>query len=114
MLTKKDNRHASKSGPGRLHVQGDGKRERKTLKQRQAGAYGRGLMNHFNRKRQQALRPSLRDDNGALTLVGATVSFVDVHPDSRHYVLGGCAGPDGFSKLARRIWLAGISAQRGF
>ena len=40
-------KHHTKKGPGRRHVQGDGK---KTAKQRAAGAYGRGLKNHFDAK----------------------------------------------------------------
>jgi hypothetical protein len=55
-----------------------------------AGTYGRGLVNHFNRKRQQQQQklPHLRDDHGAYTMVG--------------------------KGLTRRTWLAGISAQRGY
>lgn len=37
----------TKTGPGRRHVQGNGK---KSAKQRAAGAYGRGLKNHFDQK----------------------------------------------------------------
>lgn len=39
--------HNTKTGPGRKHLQGDGKSQ--TSKQKKAGAYGRGLRNHFNR-----------------------------------------------------------------
>ncbi|MEY2875268.1 MAG: hypothetical protein RLZZ373_2639 [Pseudomonadota bacterium] len=58
----------------------------------------------------------LRDAHGALTLTGSTTEFVDCKPEpaNRWYELGGSAGPDGFTKTARRIWLAGISAQRGY
>lgn len=42
----------TKAGPGRRHVQGDGKR---TSAQRSAGAYGRGLRNHFARLNRDAL-----------------------------------------------------------
>jgi hypothetical protein len=39
------NLRATKSGPGRLHANGDGTR---TTKQKRAGAYGRGLRNWIN------------------------------------------------------------------
>jgi len=39
--------HTRKTGPGRRHVQGNGK---KTAKQRSAGSYGRGLKRHFDRQ----------------------------------------------------------------
>lgn len=44
-----DNREPShtKAGPGRKPVTGDG--TSKTAAQKKAGAYGRGLRNHFNR-----------------------------------------------------------------
>lgn len=58
--------------------------------------------------------PKLRDEHGVITLTGAATEFVDCKPDSRWYELGGSSGPDGFTKIARRIWLAGISAQRGY
>lgn len=38
----------TKSGPGRRHVQGDGTHQHLTLKQRRAGAYGKGLRNWIN------------------------------------------------------------------
>ncbi len=57
-----------------------------------AGTYGRGLQNHFNRKRQQEQQklPHLRDEHGAYTLTGRSPF------------------------TPRRKWLGGISAQRGF
>ncbi len=58
--------------------------------------------------------PKLRDEHGVITLTGVVCEFVDCKPDSRWYELGGSSGPDGFTKYARRIWLAGISAQRGY
>lgn len=48
------NPHYTKSGPGRRHKQGDGKHEHLTLKQRMAGAYGRGLRNNITRKQAAA------------------------------------------------------------
>jgi hypothetical protein len=83
-----------------------------------AGQYSRGLAKQFNRQRRDAMERKkthpLRDAHGALTLTGTTVEFIDIKPDSRHYELGGSSGPDGFTRTARRIWLAGISAQRGY
>lgn len=50
ILVPADNRQPSctKSGPGRKHRQGDGDRSKLSLKQRRAGAYGRGLRNWIN------------------------------------------------------------------
>ena len=45
----------TKAGPGRRH---DANRAIKTMKQRQAGAYGRGLRNWINRK--QAVAQSIK------------------------------------------------------
>lgn len=45
---KKRMPHASKAGPGRRHVEGDG--TGKTVKQKKAGAYGRGLRNWITNK----------------------------------------------------------------
>lgn len=80
------------------------------------GTYGQGLMNAWDRKREreQAKKHPLRDDNGAFTMTGATVQFVDCQPGSRYTELGGQSGPEAFFKFARRVWLAGISAQRGY
>lgn len=45
--TNQRNACATKSGPGRRHEDGDGSR---TVEQKKAGAYGRGLRNWMNRK----------------------------------------------------------------
>jgi hypothetical protein len=45
----------TKSGPGRRHVDGSGKRSDKTLKQLSAGAFGRGLRNARDRKNRDAI-----------------------------------------------------------
>ena len=45
---KKRMPQASKAGPGRRHVQGDG--TGKTVKQKRAGAYGKGLRNWITNK----------------------------------------------------------------
>lgn len=61
------------------------------------GIYGQGLRNQFNRKRaqQQAALPHLRDQHGAYTRVGFDYTVNSFQP-------------------VRRVWLAGISARRGY
>lgn len=58
------------------------------------GQYGRGLMNQFDRQRERdcVKKHPLRDETGAFTLVGA-----------KDFIEG-----------QRRVWLAGVSQQRGF
>jgi len=99
---------------------GDGKQTSRQIQradQRRSGAsakrvgYGAALIAHWADKRKQALRPAMSDANGAYTTTGATTAFVDVPRDPRWHHLGGCN--DG-SWFGRRIWLAGISAQRGW
>lgn len=63
-MTHKPNEHAkhptsTKSGPGRYHVQGDGLHRDLTLKQRKAGAYGKGLRNWANTKAAAAMADNL-------------------------------------------------------
>lgn len=90
--------------------QRDVKRRNRTLH----GTYGEGLLQP-QRRRNQAKQRGPRDENGAITLVGATVEFGDYRPDpARWFETGGGTHPDGFVVTARRIWLAGISAQRGY
>ena len=63
---------------------------------RAAGAYGRGLNNHFNRKRLSARpNPELRDAHGAFTYTGREVDPLT-------------------GITMRRVWLAGESARRGY
>lgn len=64
--------------------------------------------------KSQQRKHALRDGNGAVTLTGCVTEFVDVKPGPGWLELGGSSGPEGFTKTARRIWLAGISAQRGY
>jgi hypothetical protein len=45
----------TKSGPGRRHADGSGKRADKTMKQLAAGSYGRGLRNPFERLNRDAI-----------------------------------------------------------
>lgn len=62
----------------------------------------------------------LRDEHGAITLVGGTytVEGEGLQPTSREHLLGGVfegVGAGGRTEYtARRIWLGGISAQRGY
>lgn len=44
----------TKRGPGRFHKQGDGLHRNLTLKQRRAGAYGKGLRNWITQKQAAA------------------------------------------------------------
>lgn len=56
-----------------------------------------------------------RDAHGAVTFVGPAYECVGVEPTSREFVLSGGKEASGERfYTARRIWLAGISAQRGF
>lgn len=106
----------TKRGPGREHKQGRDPGDRKVVKLR----FGANLMaawatlraNGLRTKRKAAGLP--RDEHGAVTLVGSEVAWENVEPGPREFGLGGSTGPDGFVKRTRRIWLAGISAQRGF
>jgi len=71
----------------------------KTSKQKQAGAYGRGLRNHFNRQNlKRCKRVGSADSHGAVTLIGKP------HPYQAPNLLHG----------GKRVWLGGISAQRGY
>lgn len=50
----------TKSGPGRRHAQGDGTHSHLTLKQRSAGAFGRGLRNWITQtNRKNALAKAM-------------------------------------------------------
>jgi hypothetical protein len=100
MLTKRTNGSNTKRGPGRIPVQGNGT---KTAKQRAAGSYGAGLIAAGAAKRREALakKSGLRDENGAYTCVGRQ-PLIDHGPGFLKY------------REPRRMWLAGISAQRGF
>lgn len=71
----------------------------KPTKGRKAGAYGRGLQNHFNRQRLKACkRRGPVDKLGAYTLIGQR------HPFQAAQLKDG----------GRRMWLGGISAMRGY
>lgn len=104
----------TKAGPGRKHKQGSDSPKTRKLR------YGANLIaawatlraNEMRAKRKKAGLP--RDEHGALTLAGSQVTWENVKPGPREFELGGSTGPDGFTKRTRRIWLAGISAHRGF
>jgi hypothetical protein len=83
---------------------------------RSAGRYGRGLVNHWNAKRlKERGRPPLHDEHGAFTLVGPETMFVDYAPGPRYFETCCETHPHaGQVIFARRKWLAGVSAQRGY
>ena len=101
----------TKSGPGRRHVDGTGKRASKSLKQLQAGAFGRGLRNQRERQNRDALERKAipRDAHGAVSLIGPRVEFEGVKPGPGWLILGGAAagGVEDFCYTARRIWTPG-------
>jgi hypothetical protein len=82
------------------------------------GVFGAGIVAAVAKKLRdskahQAKHP-LRDAHGALTLIGSGFELIGVQPTSRDFVISG-GQQDGQSfHGCRRIWLAGISAQRGF
>ncbi len=81
------------------------------------GVYGAGIAAAAARKQRDNLERKgerLRDKNGALTVTGSLTTFSDLKPGPRYFEFGGSTSPEGFTTHARRIWLAGVSAQRGF
>lgn len=82
------------------------------------GVFGAGIVAAAAKKLReskahQAKHP-LRDESGALTLVGSRFELIGVEPTSSDFVISG-GQQDGESfHSCRRIWLAGISAQRGY
>jgi hypothetical protein len=56
-----------------------------------------------------------RDEHGAYTLIGSAYEVEGMEPDaSREHVTSAWTHGDDFGYAARRKWLAGISAQRGY
>ena len=49
------NKSATKAGPGRRHMQGDGTGKNKTIKQKRAGMFGKGLRYSITAKQRAAL-----------------------------------------------------------
>jgi hypothetical protein len=97
---------STKAGPGRKKVR------KLRFGDNLLAAWATLRANELRAKRKAQGLP--RDEHGALTLTGAEVQWTDMEPDSRHYELGGETGPEAFIKFTRRIWLAGVSAQRGY
>ncbi|HNU11732.1 MAG TPA: hypothetical protein PKJ45_10300 [Rubrivivax sp.] len=103
---------STKRGPGRRHQQGNGRRV--DVRSR----YVQGLLNHWAKKRRESapkVGGAPRDAHGAVTLIGQQYELVSVKPTSREFVLAGgkTVGGESFY-LVQRIWLGGISAQRGY
>jgi hypothetical protein len=66
------------------------------------------------RKRKQHAH-QLHDEHGAYTLVGGTYEVEGIEPDtSREHVTSSWVDGEDFGYTARRKWLGGISAQRGY
>lgn len=82
------------------------------------GTFGVGLVRAWAKKRREAM-PKVgghpRDAHGAVTFVGKPIDLIGCAPTSREFVLSGGKEADGESfYTVRRIWLGGISAQRGW
>lgn len=102
---------ATKRGPGRKHRAGEpGNRLTKARPQRAYVA----LMAAWAAKRITKARH--RDDHGAYTCVGPVYEVYGMNPDEgREHVIGAGKESDGTAFYsARRKWLGGISAQRGY
>lgn len=56
----------------------------------------------------------LRDEHGAITLVGKPYEIEGVHPTTREFVRSSWVDGDDFGYTVQRKWLGGISAQRGY
>lgn len=95
-----------------------GSRQQFRNSMRASGAMGKrirasdALMAAWASKR--VTKTALRDEHGALTLVGKPYELVNVHPTTREFVLSGGVDGDDFFYTVQRKWLAGVSAQRGF
>lgn len=100
---------STKRGPGRKHRQGNGRGTKRPSR------YVQGLLNHWAKKRREAaprVGGHMRDQHGAVTLIGPVVEFIGGVPrDSRFVEFGGSSDGDWWG---RRKWLGGISAQRGY
>lgn len=101
--------------PGSRQQQRDDKRRAgRSVK----GTFGASLVaawakNRRDSKAHVAKHP--RNPDGAVTFVGRMYELEGVKPTPREYQFGGGVHDDGVSfHTVRRIWLAGISAQRGF
>jgi hypothetical protein len=101
---------ATKRGPGRYHQAGEpGTRLTKPHAQRTYEA----LMAAWAAKR--ITKAALRDEHGAYTTVGSTYEVEGMAPDTaREHVTSSWVHGEDMGYTARRKWLAGISAQRGY
>lgn len=101
---------ATKSGPGRKHRAGEaGNRLTKPRPQRAYVA----LMAAWAAKR--ITKAALRDEHGAYTCVGPVYEVEGMGPDTdREHVTSSWVHGEEMGYTARRKWLAGISAQRGY
>lgn len=82
------------------------------------GTFGASLVASWAKKRRDSkahqLKNPARDPNGTVTLIGQGFELIGVKPTTRDFVIsGGQQNGENFY-CCRRIWLAGISAQRGF
>lgn len=71
-------------------------------------SYGRGLMNQWGRQARdrQAKLGGLRDEHGAYTVTGRNTPIFGSNAWDSDRVMNWQPG--------RRVWLAGVSAQRGY
>lgn len=104
------NASATKCGPGRTHRSGrPGNRLTKPHAQR---AYEALLAAWAAKRVPKAL---FRDEHGAYTCVGGTYEVEGMAPDAnREHVTSSWVHGEDMGYTARRKWLAGISAQRGY
>lgn len=82
------------------------------------GTFGRSLVASWAKKRRESkehLAKHPRNADGAVTFVGQMYELDGVKPTTREFEFAGGVHEDGASfHTVRRIWLGGISAQRGF
>lgn len=82
-----------------------------------SGQYGKALLSYFAKRQQEriaAKRRGPRDEHGAYTFVGKVFHLVGMQPLPHEVVLSTAIDGDEASYTVRRMWLAGISARRGY
>lgn len=103
------NASATKRAPGRYPVSGEpGARLSKSRTTRAYVALGAAWA------AKRVTNAKRRDEHGAYTLTGGTYSYEGVAPTSRDHVISGGKDDGEPFFTGRRIWLAGISSQRGY
>lgn len=103
------NASASKAGPGRYAVAGKpGARLTKGRKIRAYVALGAAWA------AKRITKAKLRDEHGAICLIGKRYDIEGIHPTSREVVLTGWVDGEQFGYTVQRKWLGGLSAQRGY